>query len=111
MQLAEKYNLFVIEDAAHAIEATYKGKQLGSIGHLGAFSFHETKNIMCGEGGLCLVNREEYAHRAEIMWEKGTDRAAFKRGEVDKYQWVDLGLFLTFRYYGLDTVCTVNEDR
>ena len=91
MALAEKYDLYVIEDTAHAVESTYKGKQLGTIGHFGAFSFHETKNVISGEGGLIAVNDKAYAKRSEIIWEKGTDRAAFKRGEVDKYQWVDVG--------------------
>lgn len=91
LDIAKKNNLFVIEDAAQAIESAFQGKQLGTIGDYGAFSFHETKNVMCGEGGLCMVNIEENAERAEIIWEKGTNRAAFHRGEVSKYQWVDLG--------------------
>jgi len=91
MALAKKHNLWVIEDAAQAIEATYKGRPLGGIGHLGAFSFHETKNIIAGEGGMLAINAPDYAQRAEILWEKGTNRAAFYRGEVDKYGWVDVG--------------------
>ena len=91
MSLAKKYNLFVIEDTAQGIESTYNGKQLGGIGHLGAFSFHETKNIQSGEGGLLVVNDERFVKRAEIIWEKGTNRAEFFRGEVDKYGWVDVG--------------------
>lgn len=91
MKLAQKYNLFVIEDAAQAIESTYKGQQLGGIGHLGAFSFHETKNIISGEGGLLIINDKRFEKRAEILWEKGTNRAAFFRGEVNKYGWVDVG--------------------
>lgn len=91
MELAEKYNLYVIEDAAQAIESYFKDQPLGGIGHLGAFSFHETKNIIAGEGGLLTVNREEFKGRSEIIWEKGTNRAAFFRGEVDKYGWVDIG--------------------
>ncbi len=96
MELAKKYNLFVIEDAAQAIDSYYTGKDgvkraLGSIGHLGAFSFHETKNIISGEGGLLAINDESFIHRAEIIWEKGTNRASFFRGEVDKYGWVDIG--------------------
>ncbi len=91
MKIAEKYGLFVVEDAAHAIESTYKGKQLGTIGHLGCFSFHETKNIHCGEGGMLAVNDIEYAERAEILWEKGTNRAQFFRGEVSFYEWKDTG--------------------
>lgn len=96
MQLATKYNLYVIEDAAQAIDNYYiskKGekKALGSIGHLAAFSFHETKNIISGEGGLLAINDEKFSNRAEIIWEKGTNRSAFFRGEVDKYGWVDVG--------------------
>ncbi|PLW98250.1 MAG: dTDP-4-amino-4,6-dideoxygalactose transaminase [Marinilabiliales bacterium] len=89
--LANKYNLLVAEDAAQSIESTYHGQQLGTIGHLGAFSFHETKNIVTGEGGMLLVNEESLTERAEILWEKGTNRAAFQRGEVQKYEWVDVG--------------------
>lgn len=96
MSLAEKYKLFVVEDAAQAIDSYYTGKDgikkpLGSIGHLGAFSFHETKNIMSGEGGMLVINEEQFIRRAEIIWEKGTNRSAFFRGEVDKYGWVDIG--------------------
>ena len=91
MELAEKYGLFVIEDAAHAVDSYYKGKPLGSIGHLGAFSFHETKNVTSGEGGMLAVNHQPFRHRAEIIWEKGTNRAEFFRGEIDKYGWVDIG--------------------
>lgn len=91
MAIAEKHNLFVIEDAAQAIDSFYKGRPLGSIGHLAAFSFHETKNIIAGEGGMLVVNDEQFAVRSEIIWEKGTNRSAFFRGEVDKYNWVDIG--------------------
>ena len=91
MNLADKYNLVVIEDAAHSIDSYYKGKPLGGIGHLGAFSFHETKNIMSGEGGSLIINDKRFIDRAEIIWEKGTNRVAFKKGEVDKYEWVDIG--------------------
>lgn len=91
MALADKHNLIVIEDAAQAIDSTYKGRALGSIGHFGTFSFHETKNIQCGEGGLLAINDSKYSNRAEIMWEKGTNRAEFFRGEVNKYGWVDIG--------------------
>ena len=91
MSLAEKYNLIVIEDAAQAIDSYYKGKPLGSIGHLAAFSFHETKNIISGEGGMLTINDEKFINRAEIIWEKGTNRSAFFRGEIDKYNWVDIG--------------------
>lgn len=91
MALAEKYNLLVVEDAAHCIDSFYKGRALGSIGHLGAFSFHETKNISSGEGGMCVINDERFIRRAEIIWEKGTNRAEFYRGMVNKYGWVDMG--------------------
>jgi len=91
MALAEKYNLFVIEDAAQAIDSYYKGKPLGGIGHLGCFSFHETKNISSGEGGMLVVNDDRFIERSEIIWEKGTNRQAFFRGEIDKYGWVDIG--------------------
>ena len=91
MAIAEKYNLIVVEDAAQAIDSYYKGKPLGSIGHLGAFSFHETKNISSGEGGMLTVNDERFIRRAEIIWEKGTNRAEFYRGMVNKYGWVDMG--------------------
>jgi dTDP-4-amino-4,6-dideoxygalactose transaminase len=91
MQLAAKHKLFVVEDAAQAIESTYKGKPLGAIGHLATFSFHETKNVISGEGGALLINDEQFIARAEILWEKGTNRSAFFRGEVDKYSWIDLG--------------------
>lgn len=91
LEIAHKYNLFVVEDAAQAVESFYKGRALGSIGHFSTFSFHETKNIMSGEGGLLGVNEERFIGRAEIIWEKGTNRAAFFRGEVDKYGWVDVG--------------------
>ena len=91
MRLAEKYNLFVIEDAAQAVDSYYKGKPLGSFGHLATFSFHETKNIISGEGGMLVVNDDQLIPRAEIIWEKGTNRSAFFRGEVNKYGWVDVG--------------------
>jgi dTDP-4-amino-4,6-dideoxygalactose transaminase len=96
MSLANKYNLFVIEDAAQAIDNYYvdsKGDRrvLGAIGHLAAFSFHETKNIISGEGGMLVINDSQFNNRAEIIWEKGTNRSAFFKGEVDKYGWVDIG--------------------
>lgn len=91
MALAEKHNLLVVEDAAHSIDSFYKDRPLGGIGHLGAFSFHETKNISSGEGGLCIINEERFVRRAEIIWEKGTNRAEFYRGMVNKYGWVDIG--------------------
>ncbi len=92
MDIANRHNLFVVEDAAQAIDSYYKGKPLGSIGHMGCFSFHETKNVTAGgEGGLLVVNDERFIRRAEIIWEKGTNRAEFFRGMVNKYGWVDTG--------------------
>lgn len=96
MAIAKKHNLYVIEDAAQAIDAYYTGadgikKPLGGIGHLSAFSFHETKNIMSGEGGMLVINDDQFIKRAEIIREKGTNRSSFFRGEVDKYGWVDMG--------------------
>ncbi len=91
MAIADKHGIDVIEDAAQAIDSYYKGRPLGSIGHLGAMSFHETKNISSGEGGLLIVNDEKYIERAEIIREKGTDRSKFLRGEVNKYGWVEVG--------------------
>lgn len=92
MDIANRHNLFVVEDAAQAIDSYYKGKPLGTIGHFGCFSFHETKNVTSGgEGGLLSVNDEAYLRRAEIIWEKGTNRAEFFRGMVNKYGWVDTG--------------------
>lgn len=91
MDMANKYKLLVIEDAAQAIDSFYKGKPLGSIGHMAAFSFHETKNINSGEGGMLVINDEKLMNRAEIIWEKGTNRSEFFRGEVNKYGWVDIG--------------------
>lgn len=91
MAIARRHNLLVIEDAAQGIMSTYKGRPLGSIGHMGAYSFHETKNIISGEGGALLVNDDFLAERAEIIREKGTNRSQFFRGQVDKYTWVDIG--------------------
>lgn len=92
MEIANKHNILVVEDAAQAIDSYYKGKALGSIGHFGCFSFHETKNVTAGgEGGLLVVNDERFIRRAEIIWEKGTNRAEFFRGMVNKYGWVDTG--------------------
>ncbi len=91
MAIANANNIVVIEDAAHSIDACYKNRPLGSIGHLATFSFHETKNITCGEGGMLVINDEQFIERAEIIREKGTNRTAFNRGEVNKYEWVDVG--------------------
>lgn len=118
MAIAEKYNLFVVEDAAQAIDSYYKGRPLGSIGHLGTFSFHETKNIQCGEGGLLAINDERFIKRAEIIWEKGTNRAEFFRGEVNKYGWVDTGssflpsdLVAAFLYAQLEHLDDIQQRR
>jgi dTDP-4-amino-4,6-dideoxygalactose transaminase len=89
--ITQQHGLFLIEDAAHAIDASYRGQPLGSFGHLATFSFHETKNVICGEGGMLVINDERFIRRAEIIRDKGTDRQAFFRGEVDKYTWQDVG--------------------
>lgn len=91
MDTARRHNLLVVEDAAQALLATYKGRNLGTIGELGCISFHETKNLISGEGGALLINDERLIERAEIVREKGTNRSRFLRGEVDKYTWVDIG--------------------
>lgn len=91
MDIARRHNLLVIEDAAQGIMSSYKGRALGSIGHMAALSFHETKNIISGEGGALLVNDDRFAERAEIIREKGTNRSQFFSGQVDKYTWVDIG--------------------
>ena len=118
LEVAKRYNLIVIEDAAQAVDSFYNGKPLGSIGDLGCFSFHETKNIQCGEGGLLSVNNAAYKERAEIIWEKGTNRSAFWRGDVDKYNWVDVGSsFLpseinsAFLYAQLEEIETIQNKR
>lgn len=123
MDLANKYNLFVIEDAAQAIDSYYIGKDgakkaLGSIGHLAAFSFHETKNIIAGEGGMLVVNDPQFVKRAEIIWEKGTNRSAFFKGEVDKYGWVDVGssylpseIIAAFLWAQLENLTYIQEKR
>ncbi len=91
LALARRHNLFVVEDAAQGLLSRYDDRPLGSIGHLAAISFHETKNVISGEGGALVINDAAFAERAEILWEKGTDRSRFARGEVDKYRWVDVG--------------------
>ena len=91
MAIAERHHLVVIEDAAQGVMSTYKGRPLGSIGHLAAVSFHETKNVISGEGGALLINDARFVERAEVIWEKGTNRSQFFRGQVDKYTWVDIG--------------------
>jgi dTDP-4-amino-4,6-dideoxygalactose transaminase len=116
--LAQKYNLCLIEDCAQAVDAYYKEKPLGSFGELSAFSFHETKNIISGEGGMLVVNSQAMFPRAEILWEKGTNRAAYWRGEVDKYTWVDLGssflpseLTSAFLFAQLEKLDTIQRKR
>ncbi len=91
LAIAGRHNLAVVEDAAQGLGSTYKGRPLGSIGHLGALSFHETKNVISGEGGALVVNDPRFAARSEILWEKGTNRSGFFRGEVQKYTWIDVG--------------------
>jgi dTDP-4-amino-4,6-dideoxygalactose transaminase len=118
MALAEKHDLYVIEDDALAIDAYYKDRPLGGIGHMGCFSFHDTKGIQAGEGGMLTVNDPKLIKRAEIIWEKGTDRAAFFRGEVDKYGWIDLGssfqpsdLIAAFLYAQLENLEKIQQRR
>lgn len=118
MMLAKKYSLWVIEDAAQAIDSYYNNKPLGSIGHLAAFSFHETKNIISGEGGMLVVNDPALSERAEIIREKGTNRSAFFRGEVDKYGWVDIGssflpseIIAAFLYAQLEQLTQIQNKR
>ena len=118
LAIAKKYNLIVIEDAAQGIDSFYKGNPLGSIGDLGCFSFHETKNIQCGEGGLLAIKNSKFTERAEIIWEKGTNRSAFWRGEVDKYNWVDIGssylpseITAAFLYAQLEEIENIQKKR
>lgn len=91
MEIAKKYNLFVVEDAAQAVGSYYKGKLAGTIGDIGCYSFHETKNYTMGEGGAIIINNNNFLQRAEIIREKGTDRSQFLRGQIDKYTWQDVG--------------------
>ncbi len=116
--IAQKHNLFVVEDAAQAIDSYYYNQPLGSIGHLACFSFHETKNIQCGEGGLLAINDDRFIERAEIIWEKGTNRASFFRGEIDKYGWVDIGssflpsdLLAAFLYAQIENLNEIQQKR
>jgi dTDP-4-amino-4,6-dideoxygalactose transaminase len=118
MQLSKTYNLFVIEDAAQAIDSFFNETPLGSIGHLGCFSFHETKNVIAGEGGMLVINDKKFAERAEIIWEKGTNRLAFFRGEVDKYTWMDVGssflpsdILAAFLYAQLENLDDIQKKR
>ena len=116
--IAEKYGLIVIEDAAQGVNAKYKGRYLGTIGDIGAYSFHETKNFICGEGGAIVLNRPELVERAEIIREKGTNRSRFFRGEVDKYTWVDIGssllpsdILAAFLYAQLENMDLITSKR
>ena len=123
MALAEKYNLFVVEDAAQAIDSYYISKDgtqkpLGGIGHLAAFSFHETKNVISGEGGMLVINDPQFNERAEIIREKGTNRSKFFRGEIDKYGWVDIGssflpsdIIAAFLYAQLENLDDIQRQR
>lgn len=116
--IGKKYNIPVIEDAAQGVNATYKGKYLGTIGDLGCYSFHETKNYTMGEGGALVINNENYIERAEILREKGTNRARFYRGQIDKYSWVDKGssylpseMNVAYLYGQLECMDMINDNR
>lgn len=118
MEIARKHNLMVVEDAAQGVMSTYKGKYLGTIGDFGCYSFHETKNYSMGEGGAIVINNPKYNDRAEILREKGTNRAKFFRGQVDKYTWVDFGdsylpseLNAAYLWAQLEKAYEINEDR
>ncbi|WP_310442292.1 dTDP-4-amino-4,6-dideoxygalactose transaminase [Sulfurimonas sp.] len=119
MDIASRHNLFVVEDAAQGMMSTYKGKALGTIGHFGTYSFHETKNYTsAGEGGLLIINDEKFVQRAEIIREKGTNRSLFFRGMVDKYSWVDIGssylpndMSAAYLWGGLERADEINNDR
>jgi len=117
-QLAKNYGLYVIEDAAQGVNAKYKNQYLGTLGDLGTYSFHETKNFICGEGGALVINKEKFSDRAEIIREKGTNRSQFFRGQVDKYTWVDVGssylpsdLLAAFLYGQLEHLNEINQRR
>jgi len=118
MDIAKRHNIFVVEDAAQAVDSFYKGVPLGKIGHMSTFSFHETKNIISGEGGMLVINDEQFIERAEIIWEKGTNRSAFFRGEIDKYGWVDVGssflpseVISAFLYAQLENMDSIQNKR
>lgn len=118
MDIAKRNNIFVVEDAAQAVDSFYKGVPLGKIGHMSTFSFHETKNIISGEGGMLVINDEQFIDRAEIIWEKGTNRSAFFRGEIDKYGWVDVGssflpseVISAFLYAQLENMDSIQNKR
>jgi dTDP-4-amino-4,6-dideoxygalactose transaminase len=118
MEVARKNGIYVVEDAAQGVSAKYKGKYLGTIGDIGAYSFHETKNFICGEGGAIVINNEKFIERAEIIREKGTNRSKFFRGEVDKYTWVDIGssylpsdILAAFLYAQIENLEKINKKR
>lgn len=118
MDIARRHNLLVVEDAAQGVDATYKGRPLGTIGHMGCYSFHETKNFISGEGGALVINDERFLERAEIIREKGTNRSHFFRGMVDKYTWVDIGssylpseVVAAFLYAQLEEASKITEKR
>jgi dTDP-4-amino-4,6-dideoxygalactose transaminase len=118
LAIARRHNLFVVEDAAQGLQSRYDERPLGSMGHLAAISFHETKNVISGEGGALVVNDPAFAGRAEVLWEKGTDRSRFARGEVDKYRWIDVGssflpgeLMAAFLYAQLEQASAITMAR
>ena len=118
MAIAKKHNLPVVEDAAQAFGSFYKGRPCGTIGDMGCYSFHETKNVICGEGGALIINNDKYIERAEIIREKGTNRTKFFRGEIDKYTWVDIGssylpsdMVAAFLYSQLENMDKINNRR
>ena len=118
MKLAEEYQIIVIEDAAHSLDSQYKKKYLGTLAHMGTFSFHDTKNITCGEGGALFINDSKFIKDCEIIREKGTNRASFFRGEIDKYSWVSLGsshlpseITAAFLYAQLEKIDDIQELR
>ena len=118
MEVAKRHNIYVVEDAAQAMNAKYQDKYLGTIGDLGTYSYHETKNVICGEGGALALNNKKFVKRAEIIREKGTNRSQFFRGQVDKYTWVDIGssyllsdLLAAFLYAQLENMKRIQERR
>jgi len=118
MDIASRHNVYVVEDAAQGVNARYRDKYLGTIGDIGTYSFHETKNYICGEGGAIVLNNEKFIERAEIIREKGTNRSKFFRGEVDKYTWVDIGssflpsdILAAFLYAQLENMEQINKRR
>ncbi len=118
MDIAERYNLFVVEDAAQGVNAKYNARYLGTLGDLGTYSFHGTKNYTCGEGGAILINNGDFVERAEIIREKGTNRSKFLRGEIDKYTWIDIGssyllsdILAAFLYAQLENLEEIKKKR